>query len=148
MSKGWLKYSFDNGHENGCSIRTISREHPPPPDFVPDPELSSIERNRSAVDFGLFTRVTNPFWEEGDTGSYVVIIAGCNLAGQIALTDWLDRPETLHRISTECEDSACQYVVRVEYHYENGFEPVVDKDSIEVVAFQRLSVPLPPLPSD
>jgi hypothetical protein len=153
LSKKWLGYEFcidehtTQGGQSAPERTTFIQGVPSGPYcddvFRPDPEIPSRQGER-LIDYGLLTRMPNPLapYDRGQA-SFVVIAGGCLLAGQVALTEWLARPATLHQLSVEFEDRPCQYIIQVKYVYQSEWRPIVDKESVRIVAKAALSMPMP-----
>ncbi len=152
LGRDWLRFSF--GHE---AARSNASEAPVDnmavifgvpggpsagKSYRPDPPPPISGSGKRLVDYGLLTRMPNPLAPPGKgRASFVTILAGCLLAGQLALTEWVTRPDVLYDLSVKHGDRPFQYVVEVEYEYDDPAEPVIDHSSVKVIDHSELHTP-------
>jgi hypothetical protein len=149
LERNWLHFSF--GHEaarsnpsedpvdNMAVIFGVPGGPAASKSYRPDPPPPISSSGKRLVDYGLFTRIPNPLAPPKESrASFVTIIAGCLLAGQLALTEWITRPDVLYELSVKHGDRPFQYVVEVEYEYDDPAEPMIDHDSLKVVDHAEL----------
>jgi hypothetical protein len=153
VKRNWLHYRFGQetmrsgaddttGHQT-AAIFGVSGSPRSAKVFRPDPEVPAPPKGTKMRDYGLVTRIPNPNGPRADgRPTFVVIVAGCLLAGQLALTEWLAQPGMLHRLSVEHEDKPFQYVICVDYEYENAWDPRIDSSSIAIADQTQLHTPL------
>jgi hypothetical protein len=152
LERNWLHFSFShdaargNASEEPVDNMAVIFGVPGSPSasksYRPDPPPPISRSGTRLTDYGLITRIPNPLASprEGQV-SFVTILGGCLLAGQLALTEWITRPGALYELSVKHNDRPFQYVVEVEYEYEDPAEPLIYHDSLKVVDQAELHTP-------
>lgn len=153
LERGWLHFCFEHEAartgpdqppvDNMAVIFGVPGSPGAGKSYRPDPPPPISKPGERLVDYGLLTRIPNPLAppQEGKA-AFVTMLAGCLLAGQLALTEWITRPEVLYELSVRHGDRPCQYVIEIEYEYEDPSRPVLHHDSLQVVDHTELHTPL------
>ncbi len=140
--RSWLHFRFVEEYVDANDTRKVSNvviQGIPGGPFAG--KVYKPSRDVNFIDYGLLTRMPNPFSEpNSDTSAHVVIVGGCHRTAQKALTIWLSKPATLHELCNTYEDKPFQAVLSVRFKPTDSLDPEIIENSINVVQKPTLDI--------
>ena len=126
-------------HNGLCYLRdgrAKGRHLEPDPTNPENPDTEAVMR-----DYAVLMKLPN-FLSHGESGrkQTIMLFAGCKVAGQVALTEWVANPLNLARLASEYSSKYFQIIFEVHYRFVPGGVPNVLE--IEPIISEEVKVPV------
>jgi hypothetical protein len=116
-------YTMQVGTDDSCYLRDAMGN-----DLIPDAtNPSNPDIDRPMKDYAMLMKLPNILADgKVDFDSTVLLFAGCKVAGQVALTQWIGDPGNLARLAQDHALHYFQMIMEVQYYFVPGGIPRID----------------------
>jgi hypothetical protein len=112
-------------------------------DLIPDPtDPSNPDQNRIMKDYALLMKLPNVLsGAQVDDTNTILLFAGCKVAGQVGLTQWVGDPNNLANLAMEYSSRFFQLVLEVHYKFvPRGIPEIITAKTLVVEPIEQPNV--------
>jgi hypothetical protein len=90
--------------------------------FIPDSTNTIPSEDKIMTDYAMLMKLPNLFSGEKDRNKTIMLFAGCRVAGQVALTDWISNPAHLVDLVNQFSTKYFYSIFLVKYHFIKNYK--------------------------